>query len=199
MVYAGTDLNDGAPIPDGFLLVGSGGAVARVTGKGVAWNFKRHAGDALAGVVAPGAAQIATGGFDGDIAISDGAGAELRRWKADKGWVTALAWRGDTLISGGVSGWLRRWDPATGTLHDETRVHTRSILALAMTPSHTLTASEDASAKIFAADYTTLHVLKVNDMPVEAAALDGRHAYTGTRDGLVRVWDLETGAELRTF
>ncbi len=193
-------LNDGAVLGDGVLVVADEGHVARLVPGGVTWNHVGHQPDALAAAVSGDGAQVASGGHDGHIRIATAAdGAEVRRIEAHAKWITALAWQGETLFSAAYDGRVRAFDAATGERKLDVAAHPRPVLALAVHGDRLLTGSDDFTARVFEVNGTPGPTLRGPELPVQAVALDGSHAYTGSRENVVRVWRLTDGTSVGTL
>lgn len=128
-------------------------------------------------------------------------------WGAEKGKYVATSPDGKWAITSHGDKSLRLWDFATG---NETRRIKKEL------PNDNLAALLPGGEKLFAAGRILMLVVdmhtgkdinlfqgstdKINlDITCLAASPDGRHAATGGKDYIVRLWDLTVGKEIKNF
>jgi RNA polymerase sigma factor (sigma-70 family) len=160
------------------------------------WELRRFVGhtDAVPGMaLSPdGKLAVSTGRSESSPRVWDVAtGKELRRAGVHSSWVWDVAFTpdGKRALSCGVDG-LRLWDVATGkevrNFPGQRRQAEQSRLLPAGIPR---AAVQDGRP-------FTGHSMQVYRVALSA---DGKRALSGSQDHTVRLWDLETGKELRCF
>jgi RNA polymerase sigma factor (sigma-70 family) len=152
---------------------------------------------------------LASGNGDRTVRLWDVAtGKELRRWEAGTYYITAIAFSpdGKVLISGSSWNSVRRWDVATGQEIQPLGGHLGLVEGLLFSPDGRTLLSQGFDKRVVKWDLATgtdqaLFGGPANGVLGRAAlAPDGRTLATGERkDYTVRLWDLGTGKELRTF
>lgn len=163
-------------------ITASGDKTARLwdltTGKELR-RFRGHTNRVCCVAFSPGGRQVLTGSADQTARLWDAAtGKELRRFEGHAGWIHSVAFSpdGKRVLTGSNDQTARLWDVATGREVHKFSGHADSVLAVAV-------------------------------------SLDGRYALTASAQGrfadpggpsrsprpIVRLWDLNTGRELRHF
>jgi WD40 repeat protein len=134
----------------------------------------RHGSDIWSIAFSPDGKILASGGGDNTIRFwSPATGKEIRRFRGHQDWVLCIAFSpdGKTLVSGSRDKTVRLWDRATG---NELRRLTKH--------------KSEVHLVIFAPDGKFL------------ASADHRHdADRANHTGTARIWDLETGKEVKSF
>lgn len=130
----------------------------------------------------------------------------LKTLKGHCGFVTCVAFSADgkTLISGGSDHSVRFWDPATGkSLKVLDGWHQLPVIALAVSRDSKFAASSDSSGKVVL--WETPSGKQVQQLSTTRGAIaalaflsENRLAVAGS-DRMVRIWDIQRGAELQTL
>lgn len=197
-------------MPDGTHVI-----TAAVDNTARIWNMATGTETALlegtgisaAVALAPSGEWIATGSDDKAVQIWDMAGKRLRQFSGQANDVTALAVSPDSqlIFTGDGSGRSRLMNASTGEPIWESRAHSRGITAATFLPGgkRLITASLDNTvAQLDAATgkEDRQHVLRHPD-PVTSLAVstDGKRALTACADKIVRLWDLERAAVIKTL
>jgi WD40 repeat protein len=150
--------------------------------------------------------RVASASEDKTIRVWDVAtGGEVRRIEGHEDEVTCLAVRDGRILSGSKDTTLRLWDATTGAELRRFAGHEGAVTCVAFAGDHVLSAAEDKTLRLWdAATAKQVRELATDQAfvrPVRAiTVLDDGRAFTGGSDeGIVRVWDLATGAELKRF
>ncbi len=111
---------------------------------------------------------------------------------------------GKTVISGSADGSVRIWDRGTGTLIRTIKRHTGPVLSMAVSPDGTQFATGGLDHQIQVEDLPTIHPLAslatVPNVPTELViSSDGKRLLTGDISNIVRLWSLETKANVRDY
>ena len=159
---------------------------------------------------------VAFGSFDGTIKIWDAAsGRQLRVLRGHSGFVTSIAFSNDgrELASGSADHTARLWDVATGRQLRTLRGHSEQVTSVAFSPDGRVLATGSGDRTIKLWDVTSgseLRALAGHSSWVNSVAFspDGRILASGSgrlganginADNSVKLWDVATGAELRTL
>jgi WD40 repeat protein len=184
--------------------------------------FEGHASSVLAVALTRDGRQAVSASDDRTLRLWDlKSGKLLRTLKGHTGSVLAVSLTpdGHRAVSGSNDGTLRLWDLNTGQSLRTFEGHTSSVLAVAVTPDGRLVlsasgeewprilgpgADERGSAPLRLWDLesgTLLRTLRGHTGSVRAVALtpDGRAAVSGSDDGTLRLWDLQTSTEIALF
>jgi WD40 repeat protein/tRNA A-37 threonylcarbamoyl transferase component Bud32 len=115
--------------------------------------------------------------------------------------ISAMAWNpaGTLLVTGSGDNKLKAWQGMTGQLAAVVGEHKAPVNFVGWTSDGRTLISSDNDERIYLWQATGGDVLVRADGPVSALAIsdDGAQLAAGTANGPVRVWDCETGAELR--
>jgi len=128
---------------------------------------------------------------------------DLRTFTGHTGPITAVAFAPDGRLAVSAAENVRVWEVATGKELRRLAGHTQAVVALAFTPDgrEILSASADTSVRIW--DSATGKQLQSFPNWVQRCAAfsaDGRRVLSGNAyDGMVRLFDLEVGREVRRF
>jgi RNA polymerase sigma factor (sigma-70 family) len=179
-----------------------------------------HNDKGTAAAYSPDGKLIVTAGLDRAIRIWDAAsGRELRRVEGHAGGTNCLAFLpGGEFLSGGRDGSIRRWDPATGAERGRFPPQGGSVEALAAAPDGTVFASGTSGGVLCLWDAATGKVrlrqkahrrqvaaLAISTAPpggfrgIAANSARGWVLASGGWDGAIRLWDVQTGKELKEF
>jgi WD40 repeat protein len=186
-------------------------------------RLEGHTSGVTSVAMTPDGRRAVSASYDGTLRLWDlGSGVELRCLKGNTGGVAAVAVTPDAyrVVSIAADGSRRFWQPDSGVEQRHLEEDAKWVRAMAVTPDalHAVYASYDRSLRV--RDLETgaeLSCLEVHAGVVTAVAItpDRRRAVvavtpdrrpadstagnvvSATDDGTLRVWDLETGAELR--
>lgn len=110
---------------------------------------------------------------------------------------------GVTLVSGSEDGSLRVWDLNHNREVKCIRDHNGPINSLAVTPDekYVITGSDDSTVGVFRiSDWKLIHSMSGHSGFIrEVAALSGDRALSAGEDSTMRLWDLQTGQQIRLF
>jgi hypothetical protein len=134
-----------------------------------------------------------------------GPGGAASRLRGHEGAVhcLALTLHGERLLSGGADGTLRLWDVRSGNELSAIQVQAGPVRVAAFVghPRCALSAADDQSVRYWdLQDAAQVHVFPGRSNGSLAVSADCRLALSGnTIDGMVRLWEVSTGRELRRF
>nr|WP_317853188.1 c-type cytochrome [Ruegeria sp. WL0004] len=155
------------------------------------FTLKGHGGPIMGIATAPDG-RIATASFDNSVGLWTGTQAN---WlEGHEAAVNAVAFNGTALYSVSDDFTLRRW-PGGGIAGQ----HKGKIVGVALSETHVATASWDGTIGLWPQDGTTSHLLGPTGAGVNAVAFsaDGSHLYSAGMDGVLRLWDVSSGQEIR--
>jgi WD40 repeat protein len=182
--------------------------------------LRGHRGPVRSVVFSGDGRRILSGGWDGTMRLWDAeTGQELHRFAVPSGLHgVALSRDGLRALSTGGDGLVRLWDVPTGKELGRLAGHTLSVLSVAFSPDgrRALSGGVDRTVRLWDLEgRKELRCLEGHTGRVNAVAFspDGHRALScnvydfdprsradgPARDYLVRLWDLETGKELRPF
>jgi WD40 repeat protein len=149
---------------------------------------------------------LVTGRLDGTVVVedssADGRGVRVVDAHADSVAALAISPGGTLFATGDDQGKVRVWDFASSAALREYSAHSRSVQSLCWLPDGRLVSTGfDGAARLWDTDGSEeagpLREFAGHAGPVFASAVspDGRHLATGDYDGIVRLWDVETGVE----
>jgi WD40 repeat protein len=158
-------------------------------------RFRDHEDPVYAVAFRPGSRDFASGARDGLVGLRSGPA--FRSLAGHEDMVVSLAWwpDGSRLASGSRDATIRLWD-AAGRAEGVLRGHRLTIWGLAVTPdaARLVSSSFDHDLRVWRGNECE-RVLAGHRRQVGAlAALAVRRVISGSREGLCRVWDLDTGA-----
>lgn len=155
-------------------------------------------------VFSPDGAILATAGLDGLIKLWDtSTWNELHTLRGHQGWVTGVVFapNGRVLFSGGNDKTVRRWDVREGVQTGLFEGHRDSINRLAVSSDGSAVASIDwqGGLRVWDGDGEPRWILPGHgQFGLDVAfTRDGRFLASIGRDGLAKLWSMETGEELR--
>ena len=156
-------------------------------------------------VFSPDGSRLATGGFDGTIAIADPLRRGLvRHWDAHRGSVVALAFSPDgrRLASAGADGTVGLWNSRTGEPVTVAHAHGDAALAVAFSPHGRLlaTGGEDGTIQLWDGrrGRQLRDPVRTGQGTVFGLAFrpDGRALASSGEDGTIRFWNPRDGERL---
>jgi len=180
-------------------------------------TFAGHTGFVRSVVFSPDGSHILSGGNDFTLKLWDAAtGKEIRSFKGHLKEVSSVAFSRDCryALSGSDDRTLKLWDVATGREIRSFLGHWgHAVNSVAFSPDgrYALSGSHDNTMKLW--DVATgkeirslysRHVFTTSEISFpEIAAVafspDGRYVLSGARDNTLKLWDVATGKEIRTF
>lgn len=197
--------------PDGRFLAtaGQSGAVLWNLEPGtVRHQFTTHGGKVTALAFSPDGRLLLTAGADRQIRVWDtDSGAELRAFPGNQGEIQALSFdaSGQRFAAASADNTARVWSLETGEIQAVVEVPGVFMQAVEFTPDgeHLVTAdgSQTNNVRIWnLATQTTIHTLGEHVGTVKAMGfIAGGLLATAGDDGTVRLWDVDTGAGVRTL
>lgn len=160
-------------------------------------EWQAHTAASYSMLFSPDGRWLCSGSSTGEIKIWDAqTGKEHRSLLAHENTVRAFAFSPDglTLVSGSDQR-IKIWDFETGEVRHSFFGHPNWIRGLAITPdSQFLLSTGDAKIKIWSLETgQKLQTLVAHDAPIQAMALsqDGTLLLTGSKDGVVKVWNVQ--------
>ncbi len=209
--YGLGDLQSIQVAPDGrsFATAGQSGAFLWDLEQGIVRHrFETHGGRVTALAFSPDSRVVLTAGADRQIrGWHTDSGTELRSFAGHQGEITALTFSadGDRFVSASADNTARVWSLETGEAGPVLRVSGVFIQAAAFTPDglHLVTADSSPTNNVRLWDLatqTTIHLLgehvgQVNSLGWVAEG----HLATAGDDGMVRLWDVESGTKVRSL
>jgi hypothetical protein len=165
-------------------------------------TLSRHQGHLLFLTWSPEGRTIATGGEPGEVKLWDAAsGRECAALAEDnEEWLLGASFTPDGagVFTGSNRGTVKQWDARTGVAKAEFGTG-GPVMCLAMGPDGALLAcADDRGATLWEAFSGTLRYDWrgwLDDVSCVAFAPDGKTLAAGSRQGAVRVWDVERGVE----
>jgi hypothetical protein len=148
---------------------------------------------------------IATGGFDNRIIIWDSeTGAVNHRLTDMRSLPLSITFSLDSkyVIAGGKDSRFTIWDAVTGELIRSVRAHRDDITGIAIQSDNIIaTSSKDRTIKIWDFNGTLLRDFTGHRRDVMAVdfSSDGKRIISGSADGTVKEWDIETGTVIRSI
>jgi WD40 repeat protein len=192
------------------LAVGSESGNWEVWSLGETWVLDFSREPVLAGITdmawSAGDAQLAMAGRDGNIAIWNSASDEIKILDGHRGEVSGVAWspNGSQLASSSADSSVRVWNPATGETTNTLTGFGDAVTSLAWSPNGSFVATSSADGFIRLTDPnrgTSELAFEDGDQVLAVAwSPDSKlivSASTDGNDGIVRVWDAESGAMLQ--
>jgi WD40 repeat protein len=147
---------------------------------------------------------VASGSEDKTIRLWDvETGTEVRRIEGHEGQVTCLAILDGRILSGSTDKTLRLWHPGTGAEERRFEGHEDSVTCIAVAGDTILSAAFDKTLRLWnaatGAQLCNLVEKEKLQFPIwSIAVLDGHRAVTGgSDDGILRLWDIGSGRELK--
>jgi WD40 repeat protein/serine/threonine protein kinase len=166
-------------------------------------GHRGHGAPVVEASYSPDGATIATGGDDSTIRLWDAETGQVKRvLRGHSEVVLSVAYStdGDLIASGSLDGYVRLWDPATGKERRILAGHGAGIRDVCVDPKGVFVASAsyDKSVRIWnMASGINLQVLKHLDSAVGCAFHPFKDRLASvTSDGLVHLWDTQTGTKL---
>jgi hypothetical protein len=145
-----------------------------------------------------------SGSFDRTLALWNvGSGARLRTFRGHSDRVTSIAVStdGHTAVSGSADKTIRLWDIATGQQRQEFDADTY-VWSVTVAPGGriALSGGEGGFTLWDLNGGDLIRAVTVNDYVYSAAfSADGQSVLTGGRDGVVKLWSVATGREIRAL
>jgi RNA polymerase sigma factor (sigma-70 family) len=174
-----------------------------VTGKKLQ-TLAPHEGTVFSVAFSPDQKQLASAGLHGLVVLSDvTTGKEIRKLRTLDSWIQGIAFApdGGTLIAGSSLGRIQVWDAKTGEERLVVDEHGAGLADIDLSPDGTVlaSASADKTALWDLATGRKMKVLRGTERGPYCARFspDGKRIVTSGGDGLVRFWNLVTGAEER--
>jgi hypothetical protein len=171
-------------------------------------TFTGHSGRVTSVAFAPNGHTALSGSFDTTVKLWDVAnGREIHTFTGHLGYVTSVVFASDgrTALSGSTRSELKLWDVSSGREIRKLVAFGVSSVALGPGGRNALYAASVASwaGLVDVADGETIRTLGKGAhsgfVTTVAFAPDGHTALTGSADNTLKLWDLSSGREIRTF
>ncbi|MBI1914769.1 MAG: protein kinase [Planctomycetes bacterium] len=181
-------------------------------------TLKGHTSPVYSVSFSPDGKRIASGSFDGMVKVWEAqTGQEALTLKGHTNWVASVAFSADgkRIVSGSYDQTVRVWDAHTGQETLILKGHTFWVTSVAFSADgkRIVSGSADSTVKVWEAHSGQEHLtLKGHTFPVMSVALghtlevtsvafsaDGKRIASASHDQTVKVWDAQTGQELRTL
>ncbi len=165
-------------------------------------SIKKHPDWLLTAAYSPDGVIFATGGRNAGLYVWEAAtGYEFYTLKGHTKAVTDIDWRadGNLLASCSEDGQIILWEMQEGKQVKKWNAHTGGALAVTFSPDGRLASvGRDKTVKIWQADGKQLRSIPASDDIVLSVAFshDNKRVFSGDWHGVVKVWDVESGAEL---
>lgn len=204
------DINDLAiGARDQFLATAGADGKARVwqlsNGREIA-TVDAHPGGVSGVAIDEAGTSLITAGADGQVRIWNIATSTLQaELTGHVGAITAMALTedGQNLVTGGEDGTIRVWNVQAGQLRDTLTGHDAPVSSVALGEKGRLIASTDRDGRIIVWDRPSgaqRQSFRGSSTPLTVAVNGGRNFIgVGSADSVVRLYDLNTGEETRSF
>ena len=175
-----------------------------VAGEQIA-SIKKHTDWMLSAAYSPDGVIFATGGRGGDLYTWEAAtGYEFFTLKGHTKGVTALSWRsdGNVLASSSEDGQIILWEMNEGSQVKKWNAHPGGALSVAFAPNGNLVSvGRDKTLKVWQGDGKQLKSIPASSDVVLSVAIshDSARAFSGDIFGNIKVWNVESGAELASI
>ncbi|MGQ9765717.1 MAG: outer membrane protein assembly factor BamB family protein, partial [Armatimonadota bacterium] len=175
-----------------------------MTGRNV--SSMTHQDEVLSLTFSPDSQRLVSGSYDGTIRIWEvGSGQKVREFAHGAGiQIDAVDFSrdGQSVVSAGRDGTVRVWEVATGK--EVSRMATgrkEGMRAIALHPMENLVAAGDSAGEVWVWEILGQEIDNIYQGPsVTISSLDvsrdGKYLAAGSRNGLIRVWDITTGREI---
>lgn len=175
-----------------------------VAGEQIA-SIKKHTDWMLSAAYSPDGVIFATGGRGGDLYTWEAAtGYEFFTLKGHTKGVTALSWRsdGNVLASSSEDGQIILWEMNEGSQVKKWNAHPGGALSVAFAPNGNLVSvGRDKTLKVWQGDGKQLKSIAASSDVILSVAIshDTARAFSGDIFGNIKVWSVESGAELASI
>jgi len=168
-------------------------------------SIKKHTDWMLSAAYSPDGVIFATGGRGGDLYVWESAtGFEFYTLNGHQEAVNSLAWRpdGNVLASASEDGQIILWEMMQGKEIKKWNAHDGGVLAIAYAPNGNIASvGRDKNVKIWNPEGNEIKTIQASEDIVLSVAYshDNARVFTGDWAGIIKVWDVESGAELATI